>query len=186
MTVVFLTKDVCLSGTISTLRFAAPGRLRALDIIEPENRHSQTPQGTYWLNMTLTSQESSRTGFTHHHIIDIAWSWSQNTPPYTSYCLAGPDRTSIPISLTLEGEGDFLWGVCFGCVPCGNWELSGRGEVGQKRGDHRGSTELKECILEGQVQPPLSDSIQALPFSTHYCMIFLWGAVMRERFKANL
>lgn len=81
MTVVFLTKDVCLSGTISTLRFAAPGRLRALDIIEPENRHSQTPQGTYWLNMTLTSQESSHTGFTHHHIIDIAWSWSQNTPP---------------------------------------------------------------------------------------------------------
>lgn len=96
MTVVFLTKDVCLSGTISTLRFAAPGRLRALDIIEPENRHSQTPQGTYWLNMTLTSQESSHTGFTHHHIIDIAWSWSQNPPPPLIHPIASQAQIGHP------------------------------------------------------------------------------------------
>lgn len=52
--------------------------------------------------------------------------------------------------------------------------------------DHRGSTELKECILEGQVQPLLQDFIQALPFSATYCVIFLSGPVMRECFKANL
>lgn len=50
------------------------------------------------------------------------------------------------------------------------WE---RGTRGEEEGDHRGSTELKECVLEGQVQPLLSGSIQALAFSTHYCMRFL-------------
>lgn len=109
---VFLTKDVCVSGTISTLRFSAPGRLRAVDIIEPENRHSQTPQGTCRLNMTLTSQESSRTGFTHHHIIDIARPQRHDKPPRTSYCLAGPTGPGSDIhpslSLVLKGEGDFL------------------------------------------------------------------------------
>lgn len=50
----------------------------------------------------------------------------------------------------------------------------GEGE-GQGERDHRGSTELKECILQGQVQPLLQDFIQALAFSATYCAIFLSG-----------
>lgn len=73
-----------------------------------------------------------------------------------------------------NGGGDFLSGVCFGEGPYGNGVVSAR--EGRARGgerDHRGSTELEECILEGQVQPPLKESIQALPFSTGYCRIFI-------------
>lgn len=47
--------------------------------------------------------------------------------------------------------------------------------MGQGKRDHRGSTELKECILEGQVQPLLQDFIQALPFSATYCATLLSG-----------
>lgn len=162
MTVVFLTKDVCLSGTISTLRFAAPGRLRTLDIIEPENRHSQTPQGTYWLNMTLTSQESSHTGFTHHHIIDIAWSWSQNTPPpYTSYCLAGPDRTSISHWKERETSSEEF---ALAASPVGTENWVGGGRWARRGGTTEEALSWRNVYLKAKYSLPFQTPFKHCPF----------------------